>query len=103
MNNESGSTIMPENYPTSQPASPQSAGCSQSSPKRPTLDQIVTTLLPDLIHKASLQDGIMAPSDVTNLADYADRLLDAAKELADDIIQLRQALSDLRHTRQPYL
>lgn len=45
----------------------------------------------------------MAPSDVINLANYADFTLDYISELLDEIADLRQSLSDIQHTRQPYL
>lgn len=102
MSNESGSTIMPDNSPTSHPASPQSASCSQPS-RLASRYQILTNHLPNLTKQAFLQDGIMAPSDVINLANYADFTLDYISELLDEIADLRQSLSDIQHTRQPYL
>lgn len=102
MNNESNSRTSQEISPTLPTASKESAGCSQPS-QLASRYQILTNHLPNLTKKAFRQDGIMAPSDVSNLANYADLTLDYISELLDQIADLQQQLSDLQHTRPPFI
>ena len=62
-----------------------------------------SALLRQLVKTAFLQDGIMAPSQVIQLAVQTDLLLDKCATLEEDNADLRQNLSDFQHTRPPYL
>lgn len=87
---------------------PDSMKSSNGSPQpptdcRPSLHQIKNKLLPDLVEKAFRQDGIMAPSQVIDLALMTGRILEHSVFLQEHTDDLNQRLEDIQHTRPPWL
>ena len=87
---------------------PDSMKNSNGSPQpptdcRPSLSQITTKLLPDLVEKAFRQDGIMTPSQVIDLALMAGRILEHSVFLQERIDDLNQRLEDIQYTRPPWI